>query len=214
MLWNRAGPLAIETARDQLVRGSISARGSRSRGRDHQHGIPAVQNGLSCVASLVRLGSQPLSSGDWVHLAVGVHDGSSCRRYCPCGYEYYGGCVRCAETIAELRNRQPVRTARITHTLFRPSPERVIDRARTGQTTVVTLIKALFGPLHPRRMLETRVFQSRLKGGAAWLSQRETSFCVTPGRTRIRLSDPCIGRSLTPGYRTGTTKLRFRGAIA
>lgn len=77
-----------------------------------------------------------------------------------------GGCVRCAEEIAEQRNRQPVSTARIAHTLLRPSLERVLDRARIGKKTIAILIEVLFGPLNPPRMLETRIFQSRLKGGA------------------------------------------------
>lgn len=74
-----------------------------------------------------------------------------------------GGCVRCAEEIAEQRNRQPVRTVRITRALPRPSLESVLDRARIEQKTVAVLIEILFGPLNPPRMLETRVFQCRLR---------------------------------------------------
>lgn len=64
--------------------------------------------------------------------------------------------------VAELRNRPPVRIARIVHALLRFSPEGVPDRARTKQETVAVLSEAFFGP-HPEDEAVSRVVGTTIR---------------------------------------------------
>ena len=62
--------------------------------------------------------------------------------------QFAGQCIRCAEAMAPLSSRRPVRVIRLVYTFLRFGPKGILDTARMDQEMAATLSEGISGS-HP-----------------------------------------------------------------